>query len=93
MANSPMRGPQSGLELELWVKADCAQCDRARELLTSLGAAMGFQWTARDVSESPETIYADLVPVVATPEGEVLAHAPLEAGPLVDAIIRLSAAR
>ena len=73
------------LELILWVKADCAACERATELMSSLSAAMLFDWSTQ------EGEYADSVPVVATANGRVLAQAPIVAGELVDAILALSA--
>ena len=73
------------LELILWVKADCAACERAVELMSSLSAAMLFDWSTRAGE------YADSVPVVATARGDVLAQAPIVAGELVDAILALSA--
>lgn len=77
----------SELELVLWVKPDCQACQTARELMASLSAAMRFEWSERDASEAPDMIYADIVPVVTTETGEVLAHAPLIARDLVDAIL------
>ena len=74
-----------GLELVLWVKADCELCARARELMTSLSAAMLFDWSAR------EGEYGDAVPVVSTADGRVLAEAPIDTGELVDAILALTA--
>ena len=73
------------LELILWVKVDCGACERARELMASLSAAMLFEWSTQ------EGEYGDLVPVVATVDGQVLAEAPLVAGELVDAILALTA--
>ena len=73
------------LELVLWVKVDCDACERARELMASLSAAMLFDWS------TDEGEYADAVPVVATADGEVLARAPIVAGDLVDAILAVSA--
>ena len=72
------------LELVLWVKADCSACERAHELMSSLSAAMLFEW------ESREGEYQDAVPVVATSEGQVLAEAPIVVGELVDAILDLT---
>ena len=73
------------LELILWVKVDCGACERARELMASLSAAMLFEWSTR------EGEYGDSVPVVATADGQVLAEAPIVAGELVDAILALTA--
>ncbi len=72
-----------GLALVLWVKSDCGACEQAHELMASLSAAMLFDW------ESREGEYGDLVPVVATAEGQVLAEAPIVVGELVDAILAL----
>ena len=72
-------------ELILWVKADCSSCERARELMASLSAAMLFDWS---ISEGK---YSDSVPVVATVDGRVLAEAPIVASDLVDAILALTA--
>ncbi len=71
------------LDLVLWVKADCSACERAHELMSSLSAAMLFQW------ESRQGEYADAVPVVATTDGRVLAKAPIVVGDLVEAILAL----
>ena len=37
-----------GPELILWVRSDCDSCERARELLASLSAAMLFQWSEQE---------------------------------------------
>lgn len=74
-----------GLELVLWVKADCSACERARELMSSLAVAMQFDWSEEE-GEYPES-----VPVVATADGQVLAEAPIVAGDLVDAILAVRA--
>ena len=71
------------LELVLWVKSDCGSCEQAHELMASLSTAMLFDW------ESREGEYGDLVPVVATSDGHVLAEAPIDVGELVDAILAL----
>ena len=73
------------LELVLWVKTDCGACERAKELMASLSAAMLFEWSIQ------EGDYGDSVPVVATADGQVLAEAPIVAGELVDAILALTA--
>ena len=73
------------LELILWVKVDCGACERAKELMASLSAAMLFEWSIQ------EGEYGDSVPVVATADGRVLAEAPIVAGELVDAILALTA--
>ena len=73
------------VELVLWVKPECSACERASELMTSLSAAMMFDW------ESREGEYGDAVPVVATSDGQVLAEAPIVAGELVDAILAVTA--
>ena len=73
------------LELVLWVKVDCGACERAKELMASLSAAMLFEWSTR------EGEHGDSVPVVATVDGQVLAEAPIVAGELVDAILALTA--
>jgi hypothetical protein len=65
----------------LWVKADCSACERARELMASLAAAMLFAWSTQTGE------HGDSVPVVATADGRVLAEAPIEAGALVEAIL------
>ena len=72
------------LDLVLWVKADCSACDRARELMASLAAAMQFDWSTQ------EGEYPDSVPVVATTDGQVLAQAPIRASELVDAILAIN---
>ena len=72
------------LELVLWVKTDCGACDRAKELMASLAAAMQFDWS------TDEGEYGDAVPVVATSDGHVLAEAPIVASELVDAILAAS---
>lgn len=74
-----------GLELILWVKSDCDACERAKELMASLSAAMMFDWSTH------EGEFGDAVPVVATPDGRVLAEAPIKTGELVDAILAASA--
>ena len=74
-----------GPELILWVKSDCDSCERARELLASLSAAMLFQWSEQ------EGEFGDAVPVVATVDGRVLAEAPIRPGDLVDAILSATA--
>ena len=73
------------LELILWVKADCSACDRAKELMASLAAAMLFEWSTQ------EGEYGDSVPVVATTNGQVLAEAPIATGELIDAILAVTA--
>jgi len=73
------------LELVLWVNTDCQACERARELMFSLSAAMLFDWSIQQGE------HEDSVPVVATTDGQVLAAAPIVAGDLVDAILALSA--
>ena len=71
-------------ELVLWVKSECSACERARELMVSLSAAMQFEWS------TDEGEYGDSVPVVATADGRVLVEAPIAAGELVDAILGLN---
>ncbi|MXX31061.1 MAG: hypothetical protein F4Y69_11000 [Chloroflexi bacterium] len=71
-------------ELVLWVKSECSACERARELMASLSAAMQFEWS------TDEGEYGDSVPVVATADGQVLAEAPIVASELVDAILALN---
>ncbi|MCY3568937.1 MAG: hypothetical protein OXH38_09945 [Chloroflexi bacterium] len=71
-------------ELVLWVKSECLACERARELMASLSAAMQFKWS------TDEGKYGDSVPVVATADGRVLAEAPIAASELVDAILALN---
>lgn len=73
------------LSLVLWVKADCDACERAKELMASLSAAMLFDWS------TDEGAFGDAVPVVATVEGAVLAEAPIVPGDLVDAILAVTA--
>lgn len=73
------------LQLVLWIKTDCSACERARELMASLSAAMRFEWSTQKGE------YGDSVPVVATTDGQVLAEAPIVAGELVDAILALTA--
>ncbi|MCY3921086.1 MAG: hypothetical protein OXN86_01955 [Chloroflexota bacterium] len=73
------------LELILWVKPDCDACERARELMASLSAAMLFDWSEQ------EGEFGDAVPVVATADGRVLAQAPIRPGDLVDAIVAATA--
>ena len=70
-----------GLELVLWVKPDCDACERAKELMASLSAAMLFEWSER------EGEFGDSAPVVTTSDGHVLAEAPIRPGELVDAIL------
>ena len=82
----------SSLQLILWTRADCAACGPARETMASLSVALRFEWSERDASEAPEMIFGDIVPVVTAEDGEVLAHAPLVARELVDAIIQHTAA-
>lgn len=72
-------------ELVLWVKSDCEACERAKELMASLSAAMLFDWSTQ------EGEFGDSVPVVATSDGHVLAEAPIVAGELVDAIVNATA--
>ena len=74
-----------GLELILWVKSDCDACEGARELMASLSAAMLFEWSER------EGEFGDSLPVVTTADGQVLAEAPIAAGPLVNAILAATA--
>lgn len=74
-----------GLELILWVKSDCDACERAKELMASLSAAMMFDWSTQ------EGEFEGAVPVVATSDGRVLAEAPIKTGELVDAILVASA--
>lgn len=74
-----------GLELILWVKSDCDACERAKELMASLAAAMLFEWSEQ------EGEFGDAVPVVATADGRVLAEAPIRPGELVDAILTATA--
>lgn len=74
-----------GLELILWVKSDCDACERAKELMASLAAAMLFEWSEQ------EGEFGDAVPVVATADGRVLAEAPIRPGDLVDAILAATA--
>lgn len=74
-----------GVELILWVRSDCDACERARELMASLSAAMLFEWSER------EGEFGDAVPVVATADGLVLAEAPIRPGDLVDAILAATA--
>lgn len=74
-----------GLELILWVKSDCDACERAKELMASLAAAMLFEWSEQ------EGEFGDAVPVVATADGRVLAEAPIRPGDLVDAILTVTA--
>ena len=74
-----------GLELILWVKADCDACERAKELMASLAAAMRFEWSTQDGA------FEDSAPVVATTDGHVLATAPIRSGELVDAILAATA--
>ncbi len=72
------------LELVLWVSADCQACDRARELMASLSAAMQFDWTEREGEDR------HLTPVVTTSSGELLAEAPIVTSELVDAILAVN---
>ena len=80
------------LQLVLWTTAECGACEQARETMASLSTALRVEWSERDASEAPEMIFADIVPVVTTADGEVLGHAPLVARELVDAIIQHKAA-
>ncbi len=74
----------ASVELILWVKRDCDACVAATELISSLSAAMGFDWSLR------EGEYSDSVPVVATSDGRVLAEAPIRVSELVDAILAIN---
>ena len=80
------------LQLVLWTSAECGACAQARETMASLSTALRFDWSERDASEAPEMIFADIVPVVTTEDGDVLGHAPLIPRELVDAIIQHTAA-
>lgn len=80
------------LQLVLWTTTGCGACVQARETMASLSAALRVEWIERDASEAPEMIFGDIVPVVTAEDGEVLAHAPLVARELVDAIIQHTAA-
>ena len=75
----------TALELILWVKPDCDACERAKELMASLSAAMLFDWSTQ------EGEHGDAVPVVTTSQGDLLAEAPIVVGDLVDAILALNA--
>ena len=73
-------------ELILWVKPDCGACDRAKELVASLSAAMQFDCEVRRIVDADSEL-VPLVPFVTDAEGHILAQAPLEARELVDAIL------
>ena len=68
------------LQLVLWVAPDCGLCGQARELMSSLAAAMSFDWS----DQTGE--FGDSVPVVATADGRVLAEAPIVPSQLADSI-------
>ena len=68
------------LQLVLWVAPDCGLCGEAQELIASLSAAMGFDWSEQTGE------FGDSVPVVATADGRVLAEAPIVPSQLADSI-------
>ena len=73
-------------DLILWVKPECGVCREAEALMTSLSAALEFDWRVQ------EGAYENRVPLVATMHGEVLAEAPIAPAALARRIRELSPA-